>query len=94
MGLRFGAEKALKLENLRQRLQGKRDQAIQTCSGDCTTTEKDHACIEGYLVGKGAVRGRNSAQYVGFLGMLASIGMVISIDLISKMIGKGLPCLY
>jgi len=31
-----------------------------------------------------------SGQYGGFLGMLASIGVPIAIDLISKMFGKGM----
>ena len=51
VGLRFGAEKALKLENLRQRLQDKRNQAIQTCLGDGTTIEKDPT-LKTILLGK------------------------------------------
>jgi len=31
-----------------------------------------------------------SGQYGGFVGMLASIGVPIAIDLISKMFGKGM----
>jgi len=52
-----------------------------------TPTQKKAA--EQYLVGKGFVKG-GSAQYGGFLGMLASIGIPFAIDLVKKMIGKGL----
>ena len=31
-----------------------------------------------------------AAQYGGFLGMLASIGVPLAIDLVQKIIGKGL----
>ena len=58
------------------------------------TTPQQKKTVEDYLVEKGAVRRRGTAQYDGFLGMLASIGMPSAIDLISKMFGKGLPCLY
>jgi len=44
---------------------------------------------ERYLVGQGVVRG-GAAQYGGFLGMLASIGVPLAIDLVKKMLGKGL----
>ena len=55
-------------------------------------TAKQKKIVEDYIIEKGAVRG--TAQYGGFLGMLASIGMAIAIDLISKIFSKGLPCLY
>ena len=42
-----------------------------------------------YLVGKGLVKG-GGAQYGGFLGMLASIGVPLAIDLVRKIIGKGM----
>ena len=45
-----------------------------------------------YLVGDGMVRGGGTAQYGGFLGLLASIGVPIAIDLISKLFGKGMAC--
>ena len=45
--------------------------------------------VERYLVGKGVVRG-GAAQYGGFLGMLASIGVPLAIDLVKKILGKGL----
>ena len=50
-------------------------------------TQKQTA--EQYLVGKGFVMG-GAAQYGGFLGMLASIGVPLAIDLVRKMLGKGL----
>ena len=52
-----------------------------------TPTQKQAA--EQYLVGKGFVMG-GAAQYGGFLGMLASIGVPLAIDLVQKIIGKGL----
>ena len=42
-----------------------------------------------YLVGKGLVKG-GGAQYGGFLGMLASIGVPLALDLVRKIIGKGM----
>ena len=39
--------------------------------------------VERYLVGKGVVRG-GAAQYGGFLGMLASIGVPLAIDYCQK----------
>ena len=45
--------------------------------------------VERYLVGQGVVRG-SAAQYGGFLGMLASIGVPLAIDLVKKILGKGL----
>ena len=44
--------------------------------------------VERYLVGQGVVRG-GAAQYSGFLGMLASIGVPLAIDLVKKILGKG-----
>ena len=52
-----------------------------------TPTQKKAA--EQYLVGQGFVKG-GSAQYGGFLGMLASIGVPLAIDLVRKIIGNGL----
>ena len=52
-----------------------------------TPTQKKAA--EQYLVGKGLVKG-GGAQYGGFLGMLASIGVPLAIDLVRKLIGKGM----
>ena len=45
--------------------------------------------VEQYIVGQGFVKG-GSAQYGGFLGMLASIGVPLALDLVRKIIGKGL----
>ena len=44
---------------------------------------------EQYLVGQGLVKG-GGAQYGGFLGMLASIGVPLALDLVRKIIGKGM----
>jgi len=46
--------------------------------------------VEDFLVGEGAVRRGGTKLYGGFLGMLASIGVPLAIDLIGKMFGKGL----
>lgn len=46
--------------------------------------------IENVLVGQGMVRGGGAAQYGGFLGMLASIGIPLAIDLVKKVLGKGM----
>ena len=53
-------------------------------------TPEQKKAVEQNLVGRGMVRGGGVRQYGGFLGMLASIGVVIGIDLISKMFGKGM----
>ena len=45
--------------------------------------------VERYLVGKGVVKG-GAAQYGGFLGLVASIGIPLAIDLAKKILGKGL----
>ena len=52
-----------------------------------TPTQKKEA--ERYLVGQGFVQG-GSALHGGFLGMLASIGVPLAIDLVRKIIGKGM----
>ena len=46
-----------------------------------TPTQKQAA--EQYLVGKGLVKG-GGAQYGGFLGLLASIGVPLAISLVKK----------
>ena len=51
-------------------------------------TPEQKKAVEEHLVRQGMVSG--SGQYGGFLGMLASIGVPIAIDLISKMFGKGM----
>ena len=45
--------------------------------------------VERCLVGQGVVRG-GAAQYGGFLGMLASIEVPLAIDLVKKILAKGL----
>ena len=52
-------------------------------------TPTQEKAAEQYLVGKAFVKG-GSAQYGGFLGMLASIGVPLAIDLVRKIIGKGM----
>ena len=83
-GLSFGAEKALKkiFGN------GYGSNEIQLYKLVQRMTPAQKKAVEIYLVGRGIVSG--SGQYGGFLGMLASIGVPIAIDLISKMFGKGL----
>ena len=59
--------------------------------GNLTPAQKKE--VERYLVGQGVGRrgGRGgAAQYGGFLGMLASIGVPLTIDLVKKILGKGL----
>ena len=45
--------------------------------------------VEQYLVGQGVVMG-GAAQYGGFLGLLASLGVPLAISLVKKVLGKGL----
>jgi len=83
-GLSFGAEKALKkiFGN------GYGPNEIQLYKLVQRMTPDQKKAVEKYLVGRGMASG--SGQYGGFLGMLASIGVPITIDLISKMFGKGM----
>jgi len=83
-GLSFGAEKALKkiFGNGYGPNEIKLYKLVQRMTPD---QKKD---FEKFLVRRGMVSG--SGQYGGFLGMLASIGVPIAIDLISKMFGKGM----
>ena len=74
-------------ENLRQRLRGKWNQALQTYLSDDTRQKRP---LKTFFVGQGIVCGGGTAKYGECLGMLTSIGVPITIDLISKMIGKGL----
>ena len=46
--------------------------------------------IEKELIGKGMVHKKGTTQKGGFLGMLASIGVPIAIDLLGKLLGKGM----
>ena len=83
-GLSFGAEK------VRKKIFGKgfgpKEIEVYKLVQQMTPIQKKAA--EQYLVGKGLVKG--GAQYGGFLGMLASIGVPLAIDLVRKIIGKGL----
>ena len=91
-GLSFGAEKVLK--KIFGKGFGANDIELYKLVQKMTPTQKKAA--EQYLVGQGLVKGGGSAQYGGFLGMLASIGVPLAIDLVRKIIGKGLqtqpPC--
>ena len=84
-GLSFGAEKVLK------RIFGKgfgpKEIELYKLVQRMTPTQKKAA--KQYLVGKGLVKG-GGAQYGGFLGMLASIGVPLALDLVRKIIGKGM----
>ena len=83
-GISFGAEKALK--KIFENGYGPNEKKLYKLVQAMTPEQKK--AVEKYLVGRGMVSGRG--QYGGFLGMLASIGVPIAIDLISKMFGKGM----
>ena len=53
-------------------------------------TPAQKKALEKQLAGQGFVRGGSVAQYGGFLGMLASIGVPLAISLVRKLFGKGL----
>ena len=84
-GLSFGAEKVLK--KIFGNGFGPREIELYKLVQRMTPAQKKAA--EQYLVGKGLVKG-GGAQYGGFLGMLASIGVPLAIDLVRKIIGKGM----
>ena len=83
-GLSLGAEKVLK-KILRKGF-GPKEIELYKLVHRMTPTQKKAA--EQYLVGKGLVKG--GSQYGGFLGMLASIGVPLVLDLVRKIIGKGM----
>jgi len=83
-GLSFAAEKALK--KIFGNGYGPNEIKLYKLVQKRTPDQKK--AVEKYHVGRGMVSG--SGQYGGFLGMLASIGVPIAIDLISKMFGKGM----
>ena len=85
-GLSFGAEKVLK--KIFGKGFGPKEIELYKLVQQMTPTQRKMA--EQYLVGKGLVKGGASAQYGGFLGILASIGVPLAIDLVRKIIGKGL----
>ena len=82
-GLSFGAEKVLK--KIFGKGFGPNEIELYKLAQRMTPAQKK----ERYLVGQGVVRG-GAAQYGGFLGMLASIGVPLAIDLVKKILGKGL----
>ena len=83
-GLSFGAEKVLK--KIFGKGFGPKEIELYKLVQRMTPTQKKVA--EQYLVGKGLVKG--GSQYGGFLGMLASIGVPLALDLVRKIIGKGM----
>jgi len=84
-GLSFGAEKVLK--KIFGKGFGPKEIELYKLVQRMTPTQKK--APERYLVGQGFVQG-GSAQYEGFLGKLASIGVPLAIDLVRKIIGKGM----
>ena len=84
-GLSFGAEKVLK--KIFGNGFGPREIELYKLVQRMTPAQKKAA--KQYLVGKGLVKG-GGAQYGGFLGMLASIGVPLALDLVRKIIGKGM----
>ena len=84
-GLSFGAEKVLK--KIFGKGFGPKEIELYKLVQRMTLTQKKAA--ERYLVGQGFVQG-GSAQHGGFLGTLASIGVPLAIDLVRKIIGKGM----
>ena len=82
-GLSFGAEKVLK--KIFGNGFGPREIELYKLVQRMTPAQKKAA--KQYLVGKGLVKG-GGAQYGGFLGMLASIGVPLALDLVRKIIGK------
>ena len=84
-GLSFGAEKVLK--KIFGNGFGPKEIELYKLVQRMTPTQKKTA--KQYLVGKGLVKG-GGAQYGGFLGMLASIGVPLALDLVRKIIGKGM----
>ena len=84
-GLSFGAEKELK--KIFGKGFGPKEIELYKLAQMMTSAQKKE--VERYLVGQGVVRG-GAAQYGGFLGMLASIGVPLGIDLVKKILGKGL----
>jgi len=84
-GLSFGAEKVL--NKMFGKGYGPKEIELYKRVQQMNPLQKKEA--ERYLVGQGLVRG-GAAQYGGFLGMLASIGVPLAIDLVRKLIGKGL----
>ena len=78
-GLSFDAEKVLK--KIFGKGFGPKEIELFKLAQKMTPAQKKE--VERYLVGQGVVRGGTS-QYGGFLGMLASIGVPLAIDLVKK----------
>ena len=76
-GLSFGAEKVLK--KIFGNGFGPKEIELYKFVQKMTPTQKKEA--KQYLVGQGFVQG-GSAQYGGFLGMLASLGVPLALDLV------------
>ena len=85
-GLSFGAEKALK----KIYGNGYGPNEIKLYKLVHAMTPEQKKAVQKHLVDRGMVGGGVAGQYGGFLGMLASIGVPIAIDLFSKMFGKGM----
>ena len=84
-GLSFSAQKVLK--KIFGKGFGPKEIELYKLVQQMTPTQKQAA--EQYLVEKGFAIG-GAAQYGGFLGMLASIGVPLAISLVQKILGKGL----
>ena len=85
VGLSFGAEKVLK--KIFGKGFGPKEIELYKLVQRMTPTQKKAA--KQYLVGQGLVKG-GGAQYGDFLGTLASIGVPLALDLVRKIIGKGM----
>jgi len=84
-GLSFAAEKVLK--KIFGKGFGPKEIELYKLAQRMTPAQKKE--VERYLVGQGVVRG-GAAQYGGFLGMLASIGVPLAVALVKKILRKGL----
>ena len=84
-GLSFGPEKVLK--KILGKGFGSKEIELYKLTQMMNPAQKKE--VERYLVGQGVVRG-GAAQYGGFLGMSASIGVPLAIDLVKNILGKGL----
>lgn len=81
-GLSFGAEKLLK--KIFGKGYGPREVELYQLTQRLTPAQKR------LIVGEVLRKGQSSAQYGGFLGMLAALGIPLAIDLVKKVLGKGL----
>ena len=84
-GLSFSAEKVLK--KIFGKGFGPKEIELHNLVQRMTPGQKKE--VEQYLVGQGVVMG-GAAQYGGFLGLLASLGVPLAISLVKKVLGKGL----